>query len=315
MRQVLFEVPIVHIKVFGYGLMLFVAFLAGMNLAARLARRNRLDPEIILDLALWIFLGGMIGARGFYVAQYWGVRIHNLADIFKVWEGGIVLYGSILGGTLAFFAYRAWRRFPLRPTMDVIAPAVALGIAIGRLGCFLNGCCYGDTCDLPWAVAFPPNSAPWWDQVRHGQLPEATPFLDSIRGGVLPEGVPWSHAVHPTQIYSSLGCSIITLLLLTYYPLRRRDGEVFALLMITYPIHRFLVEWLRNDEGTFVAGMTISQAMSVVILAAGVGFWGSLIRQPARRFADANGPDSDLTVGSDAEATGTEATGTMEAAR
>jgi phosphatidylglycerol:prolipoprotein diacylglycerol transferase len=235
----------------------------------------------------------MVGARLFYVLQYWGVRIHHWTDVFKVWEGGIVLYGSILGGTAAFLLYWARRRFPLRPTIDAIAPALALGIAIGRLGCFLNGCCYGDTCELPWAVAFPPASPPWWDQVRHDQLPAALPFVEAIRGGAILPGAPWSHPVHPTQLYSTLGCAILTALLLAYYPLRRRDGEVFALLMVTYPVHRFLVEWLRNDEGTFLAGLTISQALSVAVLACGLVFWIVLARQPERRYADLAAPDGD----------------------
>lgn len=286
MRQVLFEIPGVHVPIFGYGLMLFVAFVAAMNFAALYARRNRLDPESILDLSLWVFLGGLIGARLFYVLQYWGVRIHHWTEIFKIWEGGIVLYGSILGGTAAFLLYWAWRRFPLRPTMDAIAPAVALGIAIGRLGCFLNGCCYGDLCEWPWAVAFPPDSPPWWDQVRNQLLPEALPFLDSIRSGEVPAGVPWSRPVHPTQLYSTVGCVIITLLLMAYFPVRRRDGQVFALLMIAYPIHRFLVEWLRADEGSIVLGMTISQTLSVVILAAGLILWGWLARKDERLHAD-----------------------------
>src|SRR4051794_18778660 len=158
MHQVLFEIPGTGIKIFGYGLMLFLAFLASMNLAAWRARREKLDPEVVYDLALWVFLGGLVGARAFYVVQYWGTRIHTIWDIFEIWKGGIVLYGSILGGTLTFFLYRALRPFPLRPMLDVVAPALALGIALGRLGCFLNGCCYGDVCDLPWAVAFPKHS-------------------------------------------------------------------------------------------------------------------------------------------------------------
>lgn len=286
MRQVLFEIPFVHVKVFGYGLMLFLAFVAAMTLAARLGKRNRLDPDTILDLALWVFLGGIFGARAFYVIQYWGVRIHHWTDVFKVWEGGIVLYGSLIGGAAAFFLYWAWQRFPLRPTMDAVAPAIALGIAIGRLGCLLNGCCYGDVCDLPWAVQFPPNSPPWWDHVRHDLLPEVMPHLEAIRTGAVPDGVAWSLPVHPTQIYSTIGCSLIAGLLLAYYPMRRRDGEVFALLLITYPTHRFLVEWLRGDEGSFLMGLTISQSMSVVLLATGLLFWGAIARQSRRLYVD-----------------------------
>jgi phosphatidylglycerol---prolipoprotein diacylglyceryl transferase len=278
MRQILFTIPLFgrEIPIFGYGLMLFLAFLGSMNLAAWRARREKLDPEVIYDLALWVFIGGLVGARLFYVIQYWGTRIQSVWDVFKVWEGGIVLYGSIMGGTATFFLYRALRPFPLRPMLDVFAPSLALGIALGRLGCFLNGCCFGDACDLPWAVAFPQHSPPWESQRALGLIgPEA----------------PWSIRLHPTQLYSAIDGLIVLLLLSAYYPLRRRDGEVMGLLMITYPITRFLIEHLRNDEGVFFAGLTISQNISLALLLGGLLFWVQLSRSPATRYADdATGP-------------------------
>ena len=166
MWQVLFTIPVLGgIKIFGYGTMLFLAFIASIKLAAWRARREGLDPEVVYDLSAWVFVGGLIGARLFYVIQYWGDRVHTIGDIFRIWEGGIVLYGSIIGGTTAFFLYRLVRPFPLRPLLDVIAPSLALGIAIGRLGCFLNGCCYGDLCDqLPWGVSFPRLPLPGWSR-------------------------------------------------------------------------------------------------------------------------------------------------------
>lgn len=276
MRPVLFTIPRLELPIYGYGLMLFFAFLGSMNLAAWRARRERLDPETIYDLALWLYLGGLAGARLFYAWQYWGTKIRSVWDIFKIWEGGIVLYGSILGGTVAFLAYWAWRRFPFRPTIDVIAPSLALGIALGRVGCFLNGCCFGDLCeDLPWGVRFPAQSAPWFDQVHHRLIaPDAA----------------WSRPVHPTQLYSALDGLILLGLLSAYYPLRRRDGEVMALLAVTYPITRFLIERLRNDEGDFFAGMTISQNISILLFGGGLIFWAWLSRLPAGRHADRKAP-------------------------
>src|SRR4029077_4242869 len=101
----------------------------------------------------------------------WGTRLHTICDISRMWEGGIVLYGSIIGGTTAFFLYRLVRPFPLLGLLDVIAPSLALGIAIGRVCCFLNGCCYGDLCDdLPWGVSFPRYSPPWLDQAAVGLI-------------------------------------------------------------------------------------------------------------------------------------------------
>lgn len=285
MRQVLFEIPGIHLRIFGYGAFLVLALFAAVGLAAWRARRVRLDPESFYDLALWLILGGLIGARGFFVVQYWGTKVHSLSDVFRIWEGGIVLYGSMLGGLAAFFLFRLRHPLPLRPAVDVIAPALALGIAIGRLGCFMNGCCYGDTCDHPWAVAFPgprvgvpgnpnlelPGSGPWFDQVRNGRIPRAAA---------------WSLPTHPTQLYSALDGLVLCLLLSAYYPLRRRDGEVMGLFLLTYPITRFLIEWLRNDEGAQLGGMTVSQLISVGLFLGGVVYGLALTRLPATRYAD-----------------------------
>jgi phosphatidylglycerol:prolipoprotein diacylglycerol transferase len=175
-----------------------------------------------------------------------------------------------MGGTAAFFLYRLLRPFPLRPVLDVVAPALALGIALGRFGCFLNGCCYGDRCDLPWAVSFPPGR-------RRGR---------SDKPGLIDASAPGSLPVHPTQLYSALDGLILLALLSAYYPLRRRDGEVMALLMVSYPVTRFLIEHLRNDEGAFFAGMTISQNISVALLLCGLLSWYRLWRLPAGRHAD-----------------------------
>ena len=172
--------------------------------------------------------------------------------MIQYWKGGIVYYGGILGGAMAFFAYRHFRPFPLRPYLDTMAPAIMVGTLFGRLGCFLNGCCYGDVCSFPWAVKFPKPSPPWSYEWEHGLIP-----VDAVQ----------SLPLHPTQLYSALDSLVILLLLLAFYPLRRRDGEVMGLLMVTYPITRFLIEYLRNDEGVFFAGFTISQNISILLLA------------------------------------------------
>lgn len=271
MRQILFEVPGLGLKVFGYGLMLFFAFLGSMRIAAWRARREKIDPELVYDMALFVFVGGLVGARGFYVLQYWGTRVVGFWEIFEIWKGGIVLYGSLLGAAAGFVAYRCLRWFPVLPMLDALAPAMAFGVAIGRLGCFLNGCCYGDACNLPWAVRFPKDSPAWFSEVSRNLIP---PDADH------------SLWLHPTQLYSTVDGLILFLLLSAYYPLRRRDGAVFGLLLLTYPITRFLVEHLRNDEGIFAAGMTISQVVSVALLAFGAVFWAFLATRPTGLYAD-----------------------------
>jgi phosphatidylglycerol:prolipoprotein diacylglycerol transferase len=272
MRQVLFTIPIFGgIKVFGYGAMLVLAFLSSTWLAYWRARRERLDPEVIADMSFWVFLFGLMGARLFYCFEYWGDEIRSVWDVVQYWKGGVVYYGGIVGGVVAFFVYRWLRPFPLRPYMDALAPSIAIGTFFGRLGCFLNGCCFGDICHLPWAVSFPPYSPPWSQQLKQG-------LIDFTSTQSLP--------VHPTQLYSALDALVLLLLLSAYYPLRRRDGEVIGLLMLTYPITRFAIEYLRNDEGVFFAGMTISQTISVALLLGGFAYWAWLSTLPRELYRD-----------------------------
>ena len=272
MRQVLFEIPIFGgIKIFGYGAMLVLAFAASTWLACRNARREKLDPELVMDMAFWLFAGGLIGARLFYCIQYWGRGIDDLFDVFKFWKGGIVYYGGIFGGVLAFFLYRRVNPFPVRPYLDALAPSIAVGTLFGRLGCFLNGCCFGDVCHLPIGVRFPQESPPWESEVRLGLIPATA--LHSL-------------PLHPTQLYSAFDAFVLLVVLMAYYPLRRRDGEVMGVLMILYPITRFLIEYLRNDEGIFLLGMTISQTISVGLLAGTAAYWYWLSTLPKLRYAD-----------------------------
>jgi phosphatidylglycerol:prolipoprotein diacylglycerol transferase len=272
MRQVLINLPIFGgVRVFGFGVSIVLAFISATWLAAWRARREKLDPEVILDMAFWVCFSGMVGARLFYCYEYWGYEIKSVWDVLQYWKGGIVFYGGIVGGTIAFFVYRWYRPFPLRPYMDVMAPSIAIGTMFGRIGCFLNGCCYGDSCGLPWAVSFPRESPPWLHQAALKLIsPDAA----------------WSLPVHPTQLYAAIDGLVLLLLLSAYYPLRRRDGEVLGLLMVTYPITRFFVELLRNDEGVFFAGMTISQNISVALFAAGLVFWAWLFKQPKELYRD-----------------------------
>jgi phosphatidylglycerol:prolipoprotein diacylglycerol transferase len=293
MRQVLFEIPGLHLRIFGFGVMLCLAFFAAVSLAAWRAKKSKLDPEILYDLALWILLGGLFGARAFYVWEYWGDRITSVGEVFQIWEGGIVLYGGVMGASLAGLVYWLRRPFPLLPVLDCVAPAIALGLPLGRVGGFLNGCCYGDECQAPWAVSFPPGSPPWWHQAvdAHGlatpHLPGVTQkVVKAVHDGSVPPGTSWSRPVHPTQLYSVIDGLVLLGLLTAFYPLRRRDGEVVALLLVTYPVTRFLIERLRGDEPAFFAGMTVSQNVSIAVLVVGLAFWGYLSTRPVGRYAD-----------------------------
>ena len=155
----------------GYGMMMLLAVLSGMGLAVYRARRVGVDPEMIFALAFWMILPGILGARTVYVAEYWyrdfyyypnSLTPRALGDLLfavvNVAAGGLVVYGSFVGGMFGLGLFWWRNRMPLLATADLIAPSMLLGLALGRVGCMLNGCCYGGPCDLPWSVTFPWNS-------------------------------------------------------------------------------------------------------------------------------------------------------------
>ncbi len=161
----------------GYGTMLLVAVIAGVGLAIWRARRAGLNPDLMMSLSFVMVLGGIVGARLLFVIQYWEeIRApsvgQTLINVVSTVQGGLVVYGSLIGG-LGAFLYFAWRhRLPVLPLADLIIPSLALGLAIGRLGCLLNGCCFGDVCehDYAWAVTFPVNSPPFLRQQSLGLM-------------------------------------------------------------------------------------------------------------------------------------------------
>ena len=273
MQQVLFELP-GGFKIFGYGMMLFLAYVVGVNMTAWRARKGHLNPQFAFDLATWLFIGGLVGARAFFVIQYRD-RFDSFLDIFKIWEGGIVFYGSLIGGTLALVVFWFVKRFPFLPMTDAIAPALCIGLAIGRFGCFLNGCCYGDRCELPWAVQFPPGSAPFNDQVTEG-------VLSASASASLP--------LHPTQIYSTIDGFVLLFVVLTFWPLRKADGHAMALYFMLYAVTRFLIERLRNDESAQYMGMTISQLISLGGFAFGAFLWVVALKYGRPLYVDTHPP-------------------------
>lgn len=334
----------------GYGMMLLIGVLSGVGLTLRLARSAGISADIIYSLAFWMFAAGIIGARTFYVVQYWpGFRrdtlAATLAEILKFTEGGLVVFGAIAGGLLAFYIFATVRRLNRLLLADVIVPGMALGLAFGRIGCLLNGCCFG--AESHWthlAVTFPHYSSieqlnvspPYWHQLSTGRFhgfamgraeagvqvvsvePGSPAEKSGLKAGVriasisgrrvrdvaearqvlgecgpvvalrAPDGAEYrwtigdlperSLPVHPTQLYSAINAALLSLLLLALFRLRPRDGVVFAVAMTLYPITRFLLEMIRDDEpGRFGTPLTISQLVSLLTLALVIGLWFYLV--------------------------------------
>lgn len=323
----------------GYGLMVLAGAATGVALAIHRARQAGLHHDVILSLAFWMFICGIVGGRLFYVIEYWNVYFsgrslaRTLVDVLSYTEGGLVIYGALIGGAAAFVWFTRKHKLPTLALADLIAPSLMVGLAFGRIGCLLNGCCYGGPTERPWAVTFPPMSPAYQDQVAHGEmygfriaaragasgvavessddaitsingrpvhtaeqamaaLVEAfaarqplTLQLASGRNVVLPAAEPpaRSRPVHPTQIYSAINAGLLAWFLWSYYPLRRRDGEVIALMLTIYSVTRFLLEILRIDESpVFGTPWSISQNISLAMLAGAVGLWLFLGRRPRR---------------------------------
>jgi phosphatidylglycerol:prolipoprotein diacylglycerol transferase len=271
----------------GYGVMLLVAAAAGTWLSVRRGRAVGIDADTILALGMEIFLWGLVGARLFYVLEYHEQFFAAdrslpaaLAQVLNIAQGGLVVFGSLPTAAIAAWLFARRRGLDILQLADVIAPGLLVGLALGRLGCFLNGCCYGGPCDLPWAVRFPPDSPPWLDQAARGLLPAP----------VSGQPAPWSLPVHPAQLYAALDAALLAALAIAFTPVARRRGAVFALVLTLHPISRMLLEAIRIDEPPALGTvLSISQLVSLVLLALAAALWWWIARQPLPARPDARG--------------------------
>ena len=245
--------------VHSYGVMIALAFLFGLWTATLRARREKISSEIIADVTLWIMIGTIVGASAVYVTTYWQDEFAGqpFSEIFMIQHGGLVFYGGLIGATIAGIVYLRWKKLPLWKIADVLAPSIALGSVFGRIGCLLNGCCYGRACDLPWAISFPA------DNPLH---PPTTP-------------------VHPTEIYDAL--LNLGLYFFLAWLLRRKkfDGQIFATYLIGYAVIRSFVEYFRGDYDVahHHFGLTPGQVVSVPIFFAGLALAAVLSRRVQKR--------------------------------
>ena len=239
-----------------YGVMIALAFLAGLWTAIRRAPRENISSEHIGDVVLWLMVGGILGARIVYVTTYWKDEFAGqpLSEIFMIQHGGLVYYGGLIGATIAGIICNRWKKLPFWKTADVLAPSIALGNVFGRIGCLLNGCCYGRPTDLPWAIHFPSDHPT-------GSLP-----------------------VHPTEIYDALNNFILYLLLALLFRRKKFDGEVFATYLVGYAVTRTIMEYFRGDypPDQIHFGLTPGELISIPIFIAGLVL-GIILSNRARK--------------------------------
>jgi phosphatidylglycerol:prolipoprotein diacylglycerol transferase len=239
------------ITIHTYGALLALGAALGLWLLNRLARKSGLDPEKMGTLAIWILISGLAGSRIAFVVIEYQHYASNPLRMFYIWDGGLVFYGGVAAALiLGMWLARRWR-IPLLPTLDCAGPALALGQAIGRFGCFSAGCCYGQPCEGWCAVVF------------------RDPHT------LAPPGV----ALHPTQLYTAGALLIILGILLWFWPRRRFPGQIFFSYGLLHGIARLIIEQFRGDwrgeplmpgltpTGAFALALAVFSAIMLVYLA------------------------------------------------
>jgi phosphatidylglycerol:prolipoprotein diacylglycerol transferase len=309
MHPEFFEIPIIHLTIKSYGLMMVVGFLAAVTVIRYLSRHFTRDPQLITNAALYSLVAGVIGARLFFVIHYFNQYRADPWSVFAIWNGGLEVIGGVLLAIIVILLYGRHHKVPIRHYLDVLAIGLMAALMFGRIGCFLNGCCYGKPTDLPWGVRFPYGSFSYHSQVlpdlaRHRPQPYLTlpqeyfgytnekgehvsdlkpaKYLTPEQRELATTGPYRALPVHPTQLYSSVGAALMGLILYGFlrraqraetrgrYSLLTKPGSIFSLMFILYALMRFLMEIIRDDNPFEIDGLTISQLLCIVLAILGI---------------------------------------------
>ena len=234
-----FNINPVAFSIFGidimwYAILITTGIILGLYFVSKLADYKNLDKEMPSDLLLWVLVPAILGARLYYVIFSWDYYSKNPSEIIMIRNGGLAIYGGLLTAFLITYIYSKKKKIPFLTILDIFAPGIALGQAIGRWGNFINKEAYGRATDLPWAI-----------------------IIDGQK-------------VHPTFLYESLGDFVIFIVLYNLCKKNRNEeGTIISLYFILYGILRFFVEGLRTDSLYFL-GMRVSQLVSLVLVVIGV---------------------------------------------
>lgn len=265
MHRTLFFIPVpftdLAIPVHSYGFMMAVGFFVTLYVAKQKAKKEGIEPNIVGDLAIYVLGAGLIGARIFYVVQNIGEYKGNFLDVFKVYQGGLVYYGGLITAFVTLIVFAKIKKVNLFSLMDVAIMSAVLGLAFGRIGCFLNGCCYGDVVDsgLFCAVKFPKTVD------ESGYVDGSPVFLHHYEQGLVKLSDSSSLPVHPTQIYAFCACILIFFILNALWKYRKNRGEILLFFGIIYSLYRFCIEFVRDDNPALFDSLTISQNISIII--------------------------------------------------
>ncbi len=282
----LFKIPWIGLSVKSFGTMMVVGFLIAVFVMGRMARRSGYKPEWITNAALYAMLMGIVGARMFYVFHHHKQIGENFFDVFAVWQGGLEFLGGVVLAIVFLVLYLQRKKFPMWEYLDILAIGLMVGLGFGRIGCFLNGCCYGKITDSAVGIRFPYDSFVYNSQVRpdlarnrsqprlkidddfFGYLSSdgnwipagaedkynaaLKPFdkLTETQKQLVTTGADRCLKVLPTQLYSSAGAFLLAGVMYLFWRkyAERRPGLVVATLLWTYGLVRFYLESLRDDN-------------------------------------------------------------------
>ncbi|MEN8374453.1 MAG: prolipoprotein diacylglyceryl transferase [Gemmatimonadota bacterium] len=266
MYPVLFEIG--GFEVTSFGVMIFLSFLTGAWILSLQLERRGMDPEIAWEILAATAIAGVLGAKLYYMGLHWrDFAADPMGELLS--RAGLVWYGGLIGGVLAFYWQAKKKGLPIATMFDGAAPALGLAYAVGRVGCFLVGDDYGLPTESGVGIAFP-----------QGSPPSTAGYFRSLGVEVdaaLPDNAVL--AVHPTQLYEIGGGLIMFAILWQMSKRALRPGQLFGAFLVLYGIERFAVEFVRAKGDRFVFGLTTSQIASVVALGVGAWLWA---RRPSR---------------------------------
>lgn len=239
-----------------FGLFLATGFLAALATWVWLGRRDRRDLAFCADLLFWIMVAGVVGARGAYILADLPEYLKDPISMLRVDQGGLIFYGGFLGAVAAVAIFARTRKDSILQIGDLVVTALPLAHALGRIGCFVNGCCYGRPFSGSWGVSYPADSAPWWGQVYAQTITRFSPR---------------SLPVHPVQLYEAAFNVLLYALLVFVYKRHKQKGLVLALYAILYPAWRLWVETLRGDERVPWKSLDVAQWLSLLFMLGGFG--------------------------------------------
>lgn len=236
--------------VYAFGVMIALAFLLGALWIVQRGKAQGFSEELFLEATLWIVVSGLVGARLFYIFFFPALFFKDpFGVLFN--QGGLVWYGGMIAVTLTVWLFCKRHQIAFNKLGDIVTPPAALGLAIGRIGCLLAGCCYGAPCELPWAIQYPPG---------HETFP---------------------HHVHPSPLYESISLLIVTFLLAWIDRYKKFDGATTWLFFVLYGIVRFVLEYYRGDRLVWLVSLNLSasQVISLAGIALGLIMLGILVSQ------------------------------------